>query len=242
MAYSWVHAKKAGYTRDEKIFTLKEKIAITWEAKWALLVPIIILGGIYGGVFTPTEASAVAVIYGFFVGYLVYKDLNAKVVFQVLVGAARTTGVVLIILGTAVTFGRILTLEQVPFRIGQSIMNFSNNWIIIMLLINFLLLVVGCFMETNAAIMILTPILLPIAVAVGVDPVHFGIVMVVNLAIGFITPPLGVNLFVACTITKLNLEKVAKGIIGPLLVQIACLMLLTYVPKLSLFLPELLLK
>jgi len=198
------------------------------------------LGGIYGGIFTPTEAAAIAVVYGFIVGRFVYKDLGNKEIFEVFRGAALTTGTVLIILGTAATFGRILTLEQIPTRIAAFIQSVTDSRILVLLMINILLLIVGCFMETLAAIIILTPILLPLVTQVGVDPLHFGIVMVVNLAIGFITPPLGVNLFVACGITKQSLEEMSKAILGPLAVMIVILMFLTYIPEISLFLPKLL--
>jgi C4-dicarboxylate transporter DctM subunit len=240
IGYSWYHAKRNKYQRESTLISLKEKMRILWDAKWSLLVPVIILGGIYGGIFTPTEAAAVAVAYGFFIGRFIYKDLDNRTVFETFRGAAQTTGIVLIILGTAVTFGRILTLEQVPVRVTTFITSVSDSKFVVLFLINFMLLIVGCFMETNAAIIILTPILLPVVTALGVDPIHFGIIMVVNLAIGFVTPPLGVNLFVACSITKLSLEQVAKAIIAPMLVMIIILMFLTYVPQISLFLPNLL--
>jgi len=240
IVYSWAYSKKHGFYGDEKRYTIVEQLSIIWESKWALLVPVIILGGIYGGIFTPTEAAAIAVIYGFIVGRFVYKDLGNKEIFEVFRGAALTTGTVLIILGTAATFGRILTLEQIPTRIAAFIQSVTDSRILVLLMINILLLIVGCFMETLAAIIILTPILLPLVTQVGVDPLHFGIVMVVNLAIGFITPPLGVNLFVACGITKQSLEEMSKAILGPLAVMIVILMFLTYIPEISLFLPKLL--
>jgi len=237
--YSWVYSKKHGFHGDEKRYTAREKLHIIYDSKWALLVPVIILGGIYGGIFTPTEAAAVAVVYGFIIGRFVYKDLGNKEVFEVFRSAALTTGTVLIILGTAATFGRILTLEQIPTQIAAFIQSVTSSKIMVLLLINILLLIVGCFMETLAAIIILTPILLPIVTQVGVDPLHFGIVMVVNLAIGFITPPLGVNLFVTCGITKQSLEEVSKAILGPLAMMIVALILLTYIPEISLLLPKL---
>lgn len=240
-AYSWLHSRKESYPRDETALSLGEKLKTVWDAKWALLVPIIILGGIYGGIFTPTESAAVAVIYGFVVGRFVYKDLGNKEVFDVLKGAGQTTGTIMIILGTAATFGRILTLEQIPTRVAAAIAGFSDNPIVILMLINALLLLVGCFMETLAAIMILTPILLPIATQIGIDPVHFGIIMIVNLAIGFITPPLGVNLFVACGISKISLEEISKAIVLPLIAMILALLLITYIPDISLAIPKALL-
>lgn len=238
--YSYLKSKKEGYRGIDEKHSAKDVLSAFMEAKWALFVPIIILGGIYGGIFTPTEAAAVAVIYGFIVGVFVYKDLKFKQLPQVIISAALTTATVLIIVGTATTFGRILTIEQIPIKLANAIIGFSDSKIVILLLINVLLLFVGCFMETLAAVIILAPILLPVALKIGVDPVHFGIIMVVNLAIGFMTPPLGVNLFVTCGIADISIEKISKSIIPWLLVMIGTLLLITYVPAITLTLPRLL--
>lgn len=239
---NYYKSRKNGYKGVESKHTTGDILKATWEAKWALLVPVIILGGIYGGVFTPTEAAAVAVIYGFIVGVFVYKDLKATDLFDVIKNSALTTATVLIIIGTSTAFGRVLTLEQIPTGVASAITGVTSNPIIILLLINVLLLIVGTFMETLAAIIILSPILVPIATTAGVDLVHFGIVMVVNLAIGFITPPLGVNLFVASGISKASLEEVSVGIIPFLLTMIIVLLLVTFIPEISLFLPRLVAK
>lgn len=239
IAWSYISSKKKGFLGDEKKFSMKEFLKAVNDAKWALFVPVIILGGIYGGVFTPTEAAAIAVIYGFVVGTFVYKDLTLKDIPDVVISAALMTSTVLIIVGTATTFGRILTIEQIPTSLANTIISFSDSKIVILLLINLLLLFVGCFMETLAAIIILAPILLPVATKIGVDPVHFGIIMVVNLAIGFMTPPLGVNLFVTCGIGDISIEEISKSIIPWLLVMITALMLITFVPGLTLALPKL---
>ena len=207
---------------------------------WALLVPVIILGGIYGGIFTPTEAAAVAVAYGLIVGLFVYRDLKAKDLYRIFGSAALTTATIMVILGTATTFGRILTLERIPTMIADFFESVAKGPIMLMILINILLLIVGCFMETNAAIIILAPIFLPIVESMGINPVHFGIVMVVNLAIGFVTPPLGVNLFVACNVANAKLEEICKGILPILGVMIVDLLLITYIEPLSTFLPALL--
>ncbi len=240
--WCYISSKKNNYGEQERKYSAKEIFAAINEAKWALLIPVIILGGIYGGIFTPTEAAAVAVIYGFLVGVFVYRDLSIKDVFDILKKSALTTATVLIILGTANTFGRILTMEQIPMKIANAIISVSDSSVVILLLINLLLLFVGCFMDTTAAIIILTPILLPVAKLIGVDPVHFGIIMVVNLAIGFITPPLGVNLFVACGIGKISLEDLSRSMLPWLVVMISCLMIITFIPEISLFLPKLLMK
>ena len=203
-------------------------------------MPVIILGGIYGGIFTPTEAAAVAVAYGLIVGLFVYRDLKAKDLYRIFGSAALTTATIMVILGTATTFGRILTLERIPTMIADFFESVAKGPIMLMILINILLLIVGCFMETNAAIIILAPIFLPIVESMGINPVHFGIVMVVNLAIGFVTPPLGVNLFVACNVANAKLEEICKGILPILGVMIVDLLLITYIEPLSTFLPALL--
>ena len=238
--YSSWYAKKHGYINKEAApfswanvgYALKDGI-------WALLVPVIILGGIYGGIFTPTEAAAVAVAYGLIVGLFVYRDLKLKDLYRIFGSAALTTATIMIILGTATTFGRILTLLRIPTMISEFFTSITDSRIVLLMLINLLLLVVGCFMETNAAIIILAPIFLPVVQALGVDPVHFGIIMVVNLAIGFVTPPLGVNLFVACNVANAKLEQICKGILPILGVMIVDLLLITYWEPLVMILPNL---
>jgi C4-dicarboxylate transporter DctM subunit len=238
--YNWLHCRRhPEVIRSEKKYTVKEKCKIVWEAKWSLLMPVIILGGIYGGIFTPTESAAVAVVYGLIVSLFFYKDITFKDLYRIFAKSGLTTATVLIIMGTASTFGRLLNLEQIPTSVANAMMALTNNKYVILLLIILLLLVVGCFMETLAAIIILTPILLPVVSAVGVDPVHFGVIMIVGLAIGFITPPLGVDLFVASGIANISLEKISKAIVPPMLVMIGVLLLLAVFPDLSLFIPGL---
>ena len=181
-----------------------------------------------------------AVAYGLIVGLFVYRDLKAKDLYRIFGSAALTTATIMVILGTATTFGRILTLERIPTMIADFFESVAKGPIMLMILINILLLIVGCFMETNAAIIILAPIFLPIVESMGINPVHFGIVMVVNLAIGFVTPPLGVNLFVACNVANAKLEEICKGIFPILGVMIVDLLLITYIEPLSTFLPALL--
>ena len=238
--YSSWYCKKHGYiNQDAASFSWGNVGYALKDGVWALLVPIIILGGIYGGIFTPTEAAAVAVAYGLVVGLFVYRDLKPNDLYRIFASAALTTATILIILGTATTFGRILTLERVPMVIADFFESVTDSRIVLLMLINILLLIVGCFMETNAAIIILAPIFLPIVEAMGVDPVHFGIIMVVNLAIGFVTPPLGVNLFVACNVANAKLEQICKGIVAILGVMIVDLLLITYWEGMSMFLPGL---
>ena len=239
--YSSLYSKKRKYINAEAApFSWGNVGRSLADGIWALLVPIIILGGIYGGIFTPTEAAAVAVAYGLIVGLFVYRDLKAKDLYRIFGSAALTTATIMVILGTATTFGRILTLERIPTMIADFFESVAKGPIMLMILINILLLIVGCFMETNAAIIILAPIFLPIVESMGINPVHFGIVMVVNLAIGFVTPPLGVNLFVACNVANAKLEEICKGILPILGVMIVDLLLITYIEPLSTFLPALL--
>ncbi len=239
--YSYFYCRKRKYINPEaEPFSWKNVGHALLDGIWALLVPGIILGGIYGGIFTPTEAAAVAVAYGLIVGLFVYKDLKLKDLYRIFSNAALTTATILIILGTATTFGRILTLQRIPTIIGEFFSSITNSRIVMLILINILLLIVGCFMETNAAIIILAPIFLPIVQAMGVDPIHFGVIMVVNLAIGFVTPPLGVNLFVSCNVANASLGQICKGIVPILVVMIVDLILITYLPPLSTFLAGLL--
>lgn len=239
--YSSLYSKKHKYINAEAApFSWGNVGRSLVDGIWALLVPVIILGGIYGGIFTPTEAAAVAVAYGLIVGLFVYRDLKAKDLYRIFGSAALTTATIMVILGTATTFGRILTLERIPTMIADFFESVAKGPIMLLILINILLLIVGCFMETNAAIIILAPIFLPIVESMGINPVHFGIVMVVNLAIGFVTPPLGVNLFVSCNVANAKLEEICKGILPILSVMILDLLLITYIKPLSTFLPALL--
>lgn len=234
MVVAYIRARKHGYRGIERHYSGGEIAAAVWDAKWALLAPVIILGGIYGGVFTPTEAAAVGVLYGFVIGAFVHKELTFKGLYQVIAGSALTSATVVVIVGTATIFGRVLAIERIPFLIADYIVQLTDNPVVILLLINVLLLFVGMFMETIAAIIILTPILLPVVMAVGVDPVHFGIVIIVNLAIGMVTPPVGVNLFVGARIGKIPLEKAAAGSIAFIAAMIVTLLVITYVPGVSL--------
>ncbi|WP_394141177.1 TRAP transporter large permease [Cytobacillus oceanisediminis] len=234
MIYSYIHSKKMGYTGTDQATTIKGVLTALWEAKWALLIPVVILGGIYGGIFTPTEAAVVAVVFGLIVSVFVYKELKFKDLPQIFVDSALTTATVLVIVGAATAFGRLLTIEQIPNQIAAAMMSISSEPLIIMLLITLLLLIVGCFMDTIAAIIILTPILLPVALQIGYDPIHFGIIMIVNLSIGFITPPLGVNLFVGAGISGLSLEQLSKAIVPFFFAMLITLLIIIVAPQLSL--------
>lgn len=240
MVYTYFLAKKNGWHGDKIENTGKLILHSLWDAKWALLVPIIILGGIYSGLMTPTESAAVAAFYGLVVGVFLYKGLNKSNIGQCLVDSTNTSATVILLMAMASIFGNILTLEDIPATIAEAILGLSKNPIIILLFINILLLIVGMFMEALAAIVILTPILLPIVTQLDVDPVHFGVIMVVNLAIGFITPPVGVNLFVSSGVANLKLENIAKAVLPMLGLMIILLLVITYIPSVVLWLPQLL--
>ncbi len=238
IGYSYFFAVSRGYKGDDEPFSSKKALKEVKDSIWALLSPVIILGGIYGGIFTPTEAAAVSVIYSLIIGCLVYKELDLKQLMAVTRNACETTATILIVIGCAAGFSKVLTLGRIPTTVATFLTTMTDSKILILLLINVLLLIVGCFMETLRAIMILAPILFPVVTALGVDVTHFGIIMVVNLAIGFITPPLGVNLFVASRVGETTLDDVIKGIIPFLAVMIIVLLVITYIPAISMLLPN----
>lgn len=236
----YVICKKKGWKGDDRRYTAKEKWQAVWEAKWALINPIIILGGIYAGIFTPTEAAAIASIYAFFCGKFIYRELDWKQLFHTVSNACLTTGTILIIVGCATAFAKILTIERIPNMLTNQILGITSSEIIVMIIIIVLLLVVGCFMDTTPAMMILAPILLPVAQSFGMNPIHFGLVMVTTLAVGFITPPLGVNLFVVARIGETSLEEVCSGIVKFVVIMVIDVLLITFIPAISMLLPNLL--
>ena len=234
----YFYCKKQGWKGDDRRYTAKEKLAAIWDAKWALINPVIILGGIYAGIFTPTEAAAVAAVYAFICGTFIHRELNIKNIFDPIAASCSTTGTTMVIIGCATAFTKILTIQRIPDMITKGISGLTTNYVLILLLINLLLLIVGCFMDTTPAMMVLSPILLPIALSIGMNPIHFGVIMVVNLAIGFITPPLGINLFVAARVGREPLETVTSGIVRFMVVMLICLMLITFIPAISMLIPN----
>ncbi|WP_415519055.1 MAG: TRAP transporter large permease subunit [Desulfovibrio aminophilus] len=236
MGYSYMISRKRGWQGETRTRNLATFTRAVWDAKWALMVPVIILGGIYGGIMTPTEAAAVAALYGLVVGVFVYREINLKNIVPCFMEACSTSAVVIILMAMATIFGNIMTIEEVPAKIAAFMLGLTENKFCILLLINLLLLWVGTFMEALAAIVILTPILLPIVLKVGVDPLHFGVIMVVNLAIGFVTPPVGVNLFVASGVAKCKIEGLSRVAMPLIVVMVGILLLITFVPEISLFL------
>jgi tripartite ATP-independent transporter DctM subunit len=233
------HAKKYNYQASEKA-TLKSVLKSAREAFWALILPIIILGGIILGIYTPTEAAVIAVVYAFVVSTFVYKEFKPKHWLNVLVTSAKTTAVVMLVCGAATSVGYLITTAQIPVLLANTILKLANNNVfLVMLLINILLLLVGCVMDLTPALLILGPILLPIAISYGLDPVYFGVVMCVNLCIGLITPPVGTVLYVGCGLSKLSMAELTKPILGFIGVMVVVLIMITYIPGLITFIPNL---
>jgi C4-dicarboxylate transporter DctM subunit len=209
-----------------------------YRALWGLLLIVIILGGIYGGVFTPTEAAAVSAVYAFIVAVFVHRDIKLTEVPDVLVRSARVTAMLMFIIANAFLFAFVLTTMQIPQMASETIISMGLPAWAFLLAVNVLLLVAGNFMEPSSVILILAPILFPIAMDLGIDPVHLGIIMVVNLEIGMVTPPVGLNLFVTAGVSGLSIEQVIMAALPWLLILLSVLALVTYLPMISLFLPS----
>jgi C4-dicarboxylate transporter, DctM subunit len=231
-------AWRRGLRGEEIPLTRAQRIKAFRDAFLGLLLPIFVLGGIYGGVFTPTEAAAMAVLYSLIVSLFVYREMTLKDLARVTVASARMSAMIMFIIANAILFSFVLTSERIPDQITNLFINLDLSWFTFLLVVNAFLLLVGCFMETSSAILILAPIFLPVATQLGVNPIHFGIIMVMNLEIGMITPPFGLNLFVASGISKLSVVRVAKASAPSALVLLAALLVVTYVPDISLFLVE----
>lgn len=238
MLYVWLYARKTGLGKKDGA----DRLAV-WPAlkrSWlALLMPVIILGGIYGGVFTPTEASVVAVVYALLASMLVYRTLGPRSLSPVFHRSVVGTAVIMFIIANAGVFSFLLNRAGVPDMLGQWIGGMFDSKLLFLLGVNIALFFIGMFIETSASIVVLAPLLVPVAVQFGIDPVHFGIVMIVNLALGMVTPPMGVNLFAACAIARVSLEQMIKPLLPFVAVILACLMVITYMPELSLFLRDL---
>lgn len=235
---SWFYAKKHNLTSSQK-FSVRNVFSSFKESFWALMTPVIIIGGIYGGIFTPTEAAAVAAVYGIFVGFFIYKELSLKDVPKIIFNAVIGTTIIMFIVGTAKVFGWLITNLQIPHHIGAYMVSITDSPFLFLLMMNVLLLVIGTLINASAAVVILTPIFLPVAVTLGIDPLFFGVLMVVNLAIGCITPPVGLDLFVASAITNVPIERVMRATMPYLGALLAVLLFLTLFPDVILFLPRL---
>lgn len=237
MIYSYIHARK------HKIETLnRASLREVWnafkDAGWALGIPVLILGGIYGGFFTPTEAAAVASVYAIFVSLFIYKDLSIKGLLDETYESAIGTAQVMILLAAASVFSWLLTRQQVPQAMTETLMAISNSKFAILLMINVLLLITGMFIDPASSTTILAPLLLPVALSFGIDPVHLGIIMVVNGAIGMYTPPFGLNLFVATGISSVSISSIIRGAVPFIILSLVTMALVTYIPIISLWLPR----
>ena len=234
-----VMADKYDFPVASRKYTWPERGRASLKAFFPLLTPVIILGGILGGIFTPTEAAAVAVGYAFIIGFFVLRTLTLKEVPQVLSNAGMTSAVVLLLVGAAMAFKTVVSLSHAPEQLAALILGLSENPLILLFLINLLLFVVGMFLDAGPAIIILGPILGPIFTSLGVDPIHFAIIMSVNLTVGLATPPMGLVLFVAAAVSRERVETIAKAILPFLAVEVAVIFLITYVPAISMTIPRL---
>lgn len=241
MLYAFYHCKRHGEDKEKihiEVQALHDKgfLQVFLQSFWALLTPVIILGCIYSGIASPTEAAVISVFYALIISMFVYRTLQFRDLKAVLVEAIRTFAPILFILAAAVAFSRIITLLQIPQMAGDFILSSFSGKVSVLIVINILLLVVGMVMDTSPAILILTPILLPITTALGIDPVHFGIIMVVNLAIGFVTPPIGINLFVASSLTDVPVMQIARKAMPLIGFFLLALLAITFIPAISLIL------
>ncbi|MBI2277051.1 MAG: TRAP transporter large permease [Dechloromonas sp.] len=236
--FVWVWSKIKGHGKDDHIGSLRVGTALR-KAWLALMMPVIILGGIYGGVFTPTEAAVVAVFYALLVGLLIYREIRLADLAAIFRKSVISSAVIMFIIANAGLFSYLITRAGVPEAIGDFLKAHLSNPVMFLLGVNLALFLIGMFIETSASIIVLAPILAPVAIKFGVDPVHFGTIMVVNLALGMITPPFGVNLFAACAVARTSLDRIVSSLIPFVLVIIACLMIVTYFPPLTLFLRDL---
>jgi C4-dicarboxylate transporter, DctM subunit len=217
----------------------RERLSLFREALWGLLLIVIVMGGIYGGVFTPTEAAAVAAVYAFFAAVFIYRDLHIFEVPRVLLDSARVSVMLMFIIGNAFLFGHVLTTSQIPQNIARMVAEANMAPWHFLLIVNIILLVAGNFMDPSAIVLITAPILFPTAVKLGIDPIHLGVVYVVNMEIGLVTPPVGLNLFVASGITGMSLAQVVRASVGWLMILLGFLIVVTYVPEISTWLPNL---
>lgn len=239
MAVSWVVARKHHYGTKRPMATPREMLSGLFGAIIPLIMPLIILGGILSGIFTPTEAAAIAVAYAILAGFLILRTLKIRDLPVIFFRSMTVTSTILIVMACANIFSWILSTQQIPQSVGRGIGSLTSNPIFLLLLINLILLMVGCFLEGIASIIIMVPILLPLAQSVGIHPIHFGTIVVMNLMIGLITPPLGLCLFVACSVANVDLVKLIRATAPFIMVEIGALLLVTYVPGLVLFIPRL---
>ena len=235
----YIIAKKRNYVGDGAEFSWSEVRRTVVDGKWAILAPFIILGGIYTGAFTPTEAASVAVFYALLIGGVAYNELTITKIFACLKVTAMISGAVLIIVGPAKAFGELMSLLSVPDMIGEALSGVTESPFLLLMIISVILIITGMFLESIAQIILLTPLLLPIVMALGIDPIVFGIIMVISCEVGFLTPPVGANLFVAARITNLGIDKISIAVLPFLLAYIGVLIFVSLFPGLITWLPDL---
>ncbi|MDD2640688.1 MAG: TRAP transporter large permease subunit [Arcobacteraceae bacterium] len=238
MVVTYIGAVRLGFKREEPQ-PFKIRLKKMKDASWGLMTIVIVIGGIYGGIFTPTEAAAVAAVWAFFISVFIYKDIKLKELFSVSLESAKTTAMIMFIIANAMIFAHFLTIENIPQMITQSLISANVDKIMFLLLVNIILIVAGSFMEPSAIIMILVPLLLPVAVALGIDPIHFGIVITINMELGMVSPPVGLNLFVTSGLTGMSIKDVIVAAFPWTMTILVGLLLVTYIPEIALWLPNL---
>jgi C4-dicarboxylate transporter DctM subunit len=231
------YARKRNYPKGS-LPSARETLRAILDAALVLMMPVIILGGILSGVFTPTESACIAVFYAFVISFFVYRDIRLRDLPRIIIDTGAMSAVVMLVIGTASIFSWLLASAEIPQTVSTAILKVTDNRILILLCVNIILLIVGTFMETTASLIILTPVLLPLMIQVGVDPLHFGVILVLNLVIGLTTPPVGVCLFIACSIGKIRLERISRAILPFILASIAVLVIATYWESLIMFIPR----
>jgi len=237
MAVTYIGAKRLGFKKT-KPANWKERWEKFKESFWALMTIVIIIGGIYGGIFTPTEAAAVSAVWALFVSLFIYKDIKIKDLGNVFFESAKTSGLILFIIANASVFAYFLTLENIPQMLTDLVIHMHLNKVMFLIAVNIILLIAGNFMEPSSIIMIMVPLLLPIAKQLGIDPIHFGVIITINMELGMLTPPVGLNLFVTSGITGESIKEVVKSVLPWFLVLLFGLILITYIPEISLWLPN----
>ncbi len=236
MLISFIMAQKYDFPRDEK-FSFKEAVITTLDGILPLLAIVIVLGGILGGIVTPTEAAMLAVVYSFILGFFVYKAFSLKDIPGIIIDTLKINGMVMLMVAAATAFSWIITSQQLPFKIAQALLSFTHNRIILLMIFNIVLLIAGAILDLTPAMIIFVPVLAPIAMELGVDPIHFAIIVVTNLGIGLFTPPVGACLFVSCSIAGINMKEAFRGFVPFFVGMFTVLILVTYIPEISLWLP-----
>ncbi len=238
MVVTYIGARRLGFERT-KPQPFKIRLQKMKDASWGLMTIVLVIGGIYGGIFTPTEAAAVACVWAFIVSVFIYKDIKISELYSTALESAKTTAMIMFIIANAMLFAHFLTIENIPQAITEALIEANVNKYIFLLMVNLLLILAGSFMEPSAIIMIMVPLLLPVAVALGIDPIHFGIVITVNMELGMVSPPVGLNLFVTSGLTGMSMKDVIVAAFPWTLTILVGLLLITYIPEIAMFLPDL---